>query len=129
MRSERPLIASVVFLATGLSLIFGYCTGTTSFNAAFPLASSALHLDITTTGPAALGGIACTGIGTDLSLWALLAAIVGQLGPGLVPAIPEKPTGLCPQREFWSTNCRSLWRLRFDRKRYLSLLRTSTRIR
>ena len=27
MRAERPLIASVIFLATGLSLIFGYCTG------------------------------------------------------------------------------------------------------
>ena len=80
MRSDLPLIASIVFLATGLSLIFGYCSGATSFDAAFPLASSALHLDITTTGPAALGGIACTGIGLIFLLWALLAAIVCQLG-------------------------------------------------
>lgn len=80
MRSERPLIASVVFLATGLSLIFGYCTGTTSLNAAYPLAGSVLHCDITTTGPAALGGIALTAVGILLMLWALLGAIVGQIG-------------------------------------------------
>lgn len=80
MRSDRPLIASIVFLATGLSLIFGYCNGATSFDAAFPLASSALHLDVVTTGPAALGGLACTGIGLIFMLWALLAAIVSQLG-------------------------------------------------
>ena len=49
MRAERPLIAAVVFLATGLSLIIGYCNGTTSFNGGYPLAASALHLDITTT--------------------------------------------------------------------------------
>jgi hypothetical protein len=79
MRSERPLIASVVFLATGLSLIIGYCDGTTSFNAAYPLANSALHLDITTIGPAALGGIALTAFGLLLLIWALLAAIVGQV--------------------------------------------------
>jgi hypothetical protein len=79
MRSDRPLIASVVFLATGLSLIFGYCTGASSFDAAFPLAASALHVNVTTIGPAALGGIACTGIGLILMLWALLAAVVSQL--------------------------------------------------
>ncbi len=79
MRSERPLIASIVFLASGLSLIFGYCTGTSSLNAAYPLAASALHLDITTTGPAAVGGIALIGIGLLLLIWALLGAIVGQI--------------------------------------------------
>ena len=80
MRSDRPLIASVVFLATGLSLIFGYCNGATSLNAAYPLASSALHMDITTNGPAALGGIALIGLGLLLLTWALLAAIVAQIG-------------------------------------------------
>jgi hypothetical protein len=79
MNAERPLIASIVFLATGLSLILGYCTGATSLNAAYPLATSALHIDITTTGPGALGGIAFTGIGLLLLVWALLAAIVGQV--------------------------------------------------
>jgi hypothetical protein len=79
MRSERPLIASILFLATGLSLIFGYCNGTSSFNAAYPVATSVFHLDVTTTGPAALGGIALTAIGLLLLTWALLGAIVGQI--------------------------------------------------
>ena len=67
MRSDRPLIASIVFLATGLSLVFGYCSGATSLNAAYPLAASVLHLDITTSGPAALGGIAFVGVGLMLA--------------------------------------------------------------
>ena len=79
MKSERPLIASVLFLATGLSLIFGYCNGTSSLNAAYPMAASVLHLDITTAGPAALGGITLTAIGVLLLIWALLGAIVGQI--------------------------------------------------
>ena len=80
MRSERPLIAAVVFLATRLSLIFGYCNGTTSFNGGYPLAASAIHLDITTTGPAALGGMALVALGLLLLVWALLGALIGQIG-------------------------------------------------
>lgn len=79
MKSERPLIAAVVFLATGMSLICGYCTGTSSFNAAYPLGASALHLDITTIGPAAVGGMALVAFGLLLLVWALLAALVGQI--------------------------------------------------
>ncbi len=79
MKSERPLIGSALFLATGLSLIFGYCNGASSLSATYPVAASVLHLDITTTGPAALGGITLTAIGILLLVWALLAAIVGQI--------------------------------------------------
>ena len=79
MRCERPLIAAIAFLATGLSLIFGYCNGASSLSAAFPPAGSVLHFDITTTGPAALGGITLTAFGLLLLAWALLAAIVGQI--------------------------------------------------
>lgn len=79
MRCERPLIASIAFLATGLSLIFGYCNGVSSLNAAYPLSNSVLHLDLTTTGPAALGGITLTAVGVLLLLWALLGAIIGQI--------------------------------------------------
>lgn len=79
MRSERPLIASVLFLAMGLSLILGYCTGATSLNASYPLAASALHINITTIGPAAVGGLALVGLGVLLLIWALLGAIVGQI--------------------------------------------------
>jgi hypothetical protein len=86
MRADRPLIASVVFLATGLSLIFGYCHGTAALSAAFPVTGSTLQLAITTTGLAAMGGIAFTGVGLVLLLWALFAAIVSQ-----VSLLAEKP--------------------------------------
>lgn len=94
MRPDRPLIASVVFLATGLSLIFGYCTGATSLNAAYPLSSSALHMDITTIGPAALGGLALVGMGLLLLTWALLAAIVSQIG--LLAGNSREPDRIVP---------------------------------
>jgi hypothetical protein len=79
MKSERPLIASVLSLAAGLSLIFGYCNGTSSLNASYPMAASVLHLDVTTTGPAALGGLALTILGVLLLVWALLVAILSQI--------------------------------------------------
>lgn len=80
MKSERPLLGSVLFLATGLGLILGYCQGATSFNAAYPFSGSTLHIDLTTSGPAVLGGLALTAVGLLLLLWAVLAAIVGQVG-------------------------------------------------
>lgn len=80
MKSERPLLGSVLFLATGLGLILGYCQGATSFNAAYPFSGSTLHIDLTTSGPAVLGGLALTAVGLLLLLWAVLAAIVGQIG-------------------------------------------------
>jgi hypothetical protein len=79
MKSERPLIGAVLCLAAGLALIFGYCTGTTSLNAAYPLASSAVHIDFAATGPAALGGLALSALGMLLLAWAVLAALVGQV--------------------------------------------------
>ena len=94
MRADRPLIASVVFLATGLSLILGYCTGASSLNAAYPLSASALHIDITTTGPGALGGIALTCIGILLLVWALLAALVSQIG--LLAGNSREPDRIVP---------------------------------
>ena len=79
MKSERPLIAAGLLLASGLGLIFGYCHGTTNLNAAYPMATSAFHLDITTSGPAALGGVALTAVGVLSLLWALVAAVVSQI--------------------------------------------------
>jgi hypothetical protein len=67
---------SVIFLGVGLGLILGYCHGTTGFNAAYPLAGSSLHFDLTTTGPAVLGGVLCTAIGCIMLIWAFLAALV-----------------------------------------------------
>ncbi|HEY1646515.1 MAG TPA: hypothetical protein VGF96_00925 [Terracidiphilus sp.] len=76
MRADRPLIGAVIFLGVGLGLILAYCNGTTGLSAAYPLAGSRLHIELTTTGPAVLGGITCTAIGALLLIWAFLAAIV-----------------------------------------------------
>ncbi|MGB6745279.1 MAG: hypothetical protein WBE38_16650 [Terracidiphilus sp.] len=76
MRADRPLIGAVVFLGSGLTLILGYCHGTTGFNLTYPFAGSVLHLDLTTTGPAVLGGVACTALGALLLVWAFFAAFV-----------------------------------------------------
>jgi hypothetical protein len=80
MKADRPLLGAILFLACGLGLILGYCTGATTFNAAFPFAASTLHIDVLTNGPAAAGGVVLTAIGLLLLVWAVLAAIVGQLG-------------------------------------------------
>src|ERR1035438_9280910 len=68
---------TILMLSPGITISV---PSASSFNAAYPLASSALHIDITTTGPAALGGIALTALGLLLLLCALLVAIGGQVG-------------------------------------------------
>jgi len=78
MKSDGPLILAVLFLAAGLTLIFSYGTGTAGFNAAYPFAAANLQMSITTTGPAAIGGMGLTAIGLLLMAWALASAIVGQ---------------------------------------------------
>jgi hypothetical protein len=80
MRAERPLILAVLFLAAGLGLIFTYCQGNTSMSLAFPFAASTLQMAVTTTGPAAVGGVVLTALGLLLLVWAFLMAIVGELG-------------------------------------------------
>jgi len=94
MKPDRLLIAAVLFLATGLGLIFEYCHGTVSFNAALPVSGSSLVLCTTTTGPAALGGFTLTVIGVVLLIWALICSIIGEirlLGPSR--SGPELPKG------------------------------------
>ncbi len=80
MKSDRALIGAVLCLAAGIALIITYCTGATSMNAAYPLASSSVHLELTATGAAALGGIALCVFGLLMLVWAFLCAIVGQIG-------------------------------------------------
>lgn len=79
MRSDRPLIVAILLLAAGLGLILGYCQGTFGFNAAYPVSAANLHLSITTTGPAAMGGAALTVLGLVAMAWALICAIIGSL--------------------------------------------------
>ncbi len=79
MTPDRPFIVAVASLATGVALIVGYCQGTTGMILAYPFSSSTLHMDLTTAGPAVLGGVALIALGLLLMAWALLAAIVHQI--------------------------------------------------
>jgi hypothetical protein len=79
MRIDRLLIVSVVCVSSGLGLIFGYCNGTVGANAAFPLDGCSLHINTTTTGPGALGGLVLTGLGAALLLCTTLLAIINQI--------------------------------------------------
>lgn len=75
MRADRPVLASAVSLAAGLSLIFCYGTSESALNAALPVANSNFHLSVATAGPAAIGGVILTAIGVLFLVWAILAAI------------------------------------------------------
>jgi len=79
MRPDRPLIGAVVSLGAGVASILVYCRGNTAFSAGYPFSACQLHIDLTTTGPAVLGGVVLIAIGIVLMAWALLAAIVDQI--------------------------------------------------
>lgn len=76
MRAARPVIGAVILVGVGLGLILAYCNGNSGLSAAYPLAGSKLHVDLTLTGPAALGGVACLATGALLLIWAFFAAFV-----------------------------------------------------
>lgn len=74
----RPLaIVSILCFAAGIAVIFAFCTGTSGLSVAFPMSASSLHFNVTTNGPAALGGAALTFIGALLLVITWLVAIVG----------------------------------------------------
>jgi hypothetical protein len=79
MSGQRVLLGSVVVLAVGLSLIFGYCHGTVGFSAASSLAGCSLQVAITTTGTPALFGVALTLAGLVLLMWAAVDALLAQV--------------------------------------------------
>jgi uncharacterized membrane protein len=79
MNCERSLIAAVVFLITGLGLIFGFTHGTVGFGAAYPVAGTALDVSFKTTGLPALAGVTATLIGILLLIIALVQAVVAQV--------------------------------------------------
>jgi hypothetical protein len=85
MRSDRLLIGSVLLLAVGLDLIFGFCDGTTGLSLGYPFSATALHIDITTTGIPALAGMALTAVGCLLLIVSFILASVGQVQSFEVP--------------------------------------------
>jgi hypothetical protein len=92
MKPDRPLIVSVILLAAGLGIIFGYCHGTVGLNVAVPVSGASFILCTTTTGPGALGGFALTVLGVLLLIWALICAIIGQIRPiDSIRSRPEPP--------------------------------------
>lgn len=78
MKSDGPLILGVLLLASGLTMIFVYGTGSAAVNAAYPFSAANLHMSIATSGPAAIGGMALTVLGILVMVWAFVCAIVGQ---------------------------------------------------
>ena len=84
MKSDGPLILAVLFVAAGLTVIFGYGTGTEAFNAAYPLSGANLQLSINTAGPAAVGGLALTAAGLLILVWALVCAFFGLFQTSVV---------------------------------------------
>jgi len=89
MKSDGPLILAVLFLASGLTVIFNFGVGTAAFNAAYPFSAANLQMSIATSGPAAIGGLALTVLGVLVLCWATVCAIVGELS-GVVSDRPER---------------------------------------
>jgi hypothetical protein len=79
MRPDRPLIGAVASLTAGVALILAYCHGNSALTAGYPFSGCQLHINITTTGPGVLGGVALIAFGLLLMAWALLVAIVNQI--------------------------------------------------
>ena len=78
MKSDRLVIAAVLFLAAGLGLLFGFTNGTTGLNVGYPFSETRLHVDITTTGIPALIGVPLVAAGALLLLFGFIAAIAAQ---------------------------------------------------
>jgi hypothetical protein len=89
MKSDRLVIAAVLFLAAGLFLLFGFTHGTTGLNVGYPFSETRMHVDMTTTGIPALIGIPLVAAGALLLLFALIAAVISQFQRS-----PEPPLAL-----------------------------------
>ena len=89
MKSDRLVIAAVIFLAGGMALLFGFTNGTTGLSLGYPFSETRLHVDLTTTGVPALVGIPLVAAGTLLLFFALVAAVASQF-----QRPPEPPIAL-----------------------------------
>jgi len=90
MKTRRLLIVSFLFLASGIGLIAGYCSGTAGFSAGYPLSGTSIKLDITTVGLPALTGVPLTVIGLVLLIFSVIASIIGEIrAPRTKPKRPD----------------------------------------
>ena len=89
MKSDYVLIGSVLLLAIGLGLIFGYTQGNVFFTAAHPISGASLQVSINTTGLPAMVGVPLTLLGLLLLVAAVISAIVRMLPSGRQPASPQ----------------------------------------
>ncbi|MGA7110299.1 MAG: hypothetical protein WBV28_20920 [Terracidiphilus sp.] len=84
------LLLSVVLLAVGVGVIFGYCHGSTGFSFAYPFSGTSLHIDITTTGVPALIGVPLTLLGAFLGILAWFLALIQRRKEEVVDDLPPR---------------------------------------
>jgi hypothetical protein len=89
MKSDRWVIAAVLFLAAGLALLLGFTNGSTGVTLGYPFSATILHVDITTTGIPVIVGLPLVAAGALLLLFALVRAIASQF-----ERPPEPPLSL-----------------------------------
>lgn len=78
MRTDRWLIAALVFLVSGVWTIFAWCQGTVGFNFAYPFDGTKLSFDVTSMGVPVIVGIPLVVLGLLFMVTAFLAALVEQ---------------------------------------------------
>lgn len=78
MKSDRLVIAAVLFLALGLGVLMKFTNGTTGLSVGYPFSGTILHADISITGIPVLVGVPLVAAGALLLVFALFAAIASQ---------------------------------------------------
>jgi hypothetical protein len=78
MRTDRWLIAALMFLVGGLWLTFEWGHGSAGLNVAFPAEGTKLAIDITTTGWPVMTGLPLVIIGVMLMAAAFVTAVIAQ---------------------------------------------------
>ncbi|MGO9436687.1 MAG: hypothetical protein ACLPH3_19545 [Terracidiphilus sp.] len=87
----KPLfLVSVVCLAVGLGVLFGYCNGAAKLSLGDSLPAISIHVDITTTGVPALTGVPLTLIGAFLLIVAWFLALFGRSKQSVVEPPPRR---------------------------------------
>jgi hypothetical protein len=84
------LVVAVFCLAIGVGVLFAFCHGTTGFSFSTAVADTSLHIDMTTTGPAAIVGLGLTVIGSFLLIVATIIALTGMFRRTVVDHTPAK---------------------------------------